>query len=230
MLFYGCMMITGSRGGAIVGTAEVIMCMIALLCFDKRHRVHNIIIISVGIVMFFVFFWDLIYFFRDMLLRLLQIDDNEIRVRLMRRAVEDFLSNPVFGRGLGYFGNRDVHHSAKGALCWYHSSPFQVIGSFGIVGIAAYGYIFVARIVYFARRNTLTNKFIFIAYIGMQLMSLVNPGLFSPVPYLLMMTLLFVIMDKIKDDPEEIRLTGKAEKNLRRSKKKSASVQTEKTA
>lgn len=44
--------------------------------------------------MFFVFFWDLIYFFRDMLLRLLQIDDNEIRVRLMRRAVEDFLSNP----------------------------------------------------------------------------------------------------------------------------------------
>ena len=115
-------------------------------------------------------------------------------------------------------------------MCWYHSSPFQVIGSFGIVGIAAYGYIFVARIVYFARRNTLTNKFIFIAYIGMQLMSLVNPGLFSPVPYLLMMTLLFVIMDKIKDDPEEIRLTGKAEKNLRRSKKKSASVQTEKTA
>ena len=228
MLFYGCMMITGSRGGAIVGTAEVMMCMIALLCFDKRHRVHNIIIISVGIVMFFVFFWDLIYFFRDMLLRLLQIDDNEIRVRLMRRAVEDFLSNPVFGRGLGYFGNRDVHHSAKGALCWYHSSPFQVIGSFGIVGIAAYGYIFVARIVYFARRNTLTNKFIFIAYIGMQLMSLVNPGLFSPVPYLLMMTLLFVIMDKIKDDPEEIRLTGKAEKNLRRSKKKSVSAQTEK--
>ena len=64
----------------------------------------------------------------------------------------------------------------------------------------------------------------------MQLMSLVNPGLFSPVPYLLMMTLLFVIMDKIKDDPEEISLTGKAEKNLRRSKKKSASVQTEKTA
>ena len=64
----------------------------------------------------------------------------------------------------------------------------------------------------------------------MQLMSLVNPGLFSPIPYLLMMTLLFVIMDKIKDDPEEIRLTGKAEKNLRRSKKKSASVQTEKTA
>ena len=43
----------------------------------------------------------------------------------------------------------------------------------------------------------------------MQLMSLVDPGLFSPVPYLLMMTLLFVIMDKIKDDPEEIRLTGK---------------------
>ena len=90
--------------------------------------------------------------------------------------------------------------------------------------------MFIARIVYFARRNTLTNKFIFIAYVGMQLMSLVNPGLFSPVPYLLMMTLLFVVMDKIKDDPEEIRLTGKAEKNLHGSKKKPARVKTKKTA
>ena len=90
--------------------------------------------------------------------------------------------------------------------------------------------MFIARIVYFARRNTLTNKFIFIAYVGMQLMSLVNPGLFSPVPYLLMMTLLFVVMDKIKDDPEEIRLTGKAEKNLHGSKKKPARVKTKKSA
>ena len=39
-----------------------------------------------------------------------------------------------------------------------------------------------------------------------------------------------IVMDKIKDDPEEIRLTGKAEKNLHGSKKKPARVKTKKTA
>ena len=229
MLFYGCMMITGSRGGAIVGTAEVIMCIIALICFDKRHRVQNLIIIFISMVLFFVFFWDLIYFFRDMLLRLLQIDDNEIRVQLMHRAVEDFRSNPMFGRGLGYFGNRDVHKSAQGTLCWYHSSPFQIIGSFGIVGIIAYSYIFIARIVYYARRATVTNAFIFIAYIGLELMSLVNPGLFSPMPYLLLTTLMFVIMDKIAKDPEERRL-GRKHKKKGGGSLNAEEVKTEKTA
>ena len=213
LAFFGFLMLTGSRGGAIVGVAEVAMCMIALLCFDKRHRLYNILIILGCFVAVIVFFWDLIYFFRETLMRLLMIDDDEIRVQLMKRAVEDFKSNPVFGRGLAYFGNRDVHHSAKFALCWYHSSPFQIIGSFGIVGVIAYTYQFIARIRFFVRRRNVANAFIFITYIGIELMSLVNPGLFSPVPYLMMATIMFVVMDKISQDPEQQKIGRKSKKN-----------------
>lgn len=213
LAFFGFLMLTGSRGGAIVGVAEVAMCMIALLCFDKRHRLYNILIILGCFVAVIVFFWDLIYFFRETLMRLLMIDDDEIRVQLMKRAVEDFKSNPVFGRGLAYFGNRDVHHSAKFALCWYHSSPFQIIGSFGIVGVIAYTYQFIARIRFFVRRRNVANAFILITYIGIELMSLVNPGLFSPVPYLMMATIMFVVMDKISQDPEQQKIGRKSKKN-----------------
>lgn len=212
MLFYGGLLLTGSRGGAIVGTAEVAMCMIGLLCFDKKHRVHNILIIVAGFVACIVFFWDLLYFFRETLLRLLMIDDDEIRVQLMKRAVMDFKSNPAFGRGLAYYGNTDVHNSAKFALCWYHSSPFQVIGSFGIAGIIAYSYQFIARMRFYNRRQTVANAFILITYIGIELMSMVNPGLFSPIPYLLMATLMFVVMDKSAQDQNEQKIIKRKDK------------------
>ena len=211
ILFYGGLLLTGSRGGAIVGTAEIAMCMIALLAFDKKHRIYNIFIIVACCIACVVFFWDLIYFFRETLFRLLTIDDDEIRVQLMKRAVEDFKSNPSFGRGLAYYGNTDVHNSAKFALCWYHSSPFQVIGSFGIAGILAYSYQFIARMRFYKKRQTVANAFILITYFGIELMSLVNPGLFSPIPYLLMATLMFVVMDKSSDAPNEIKIEkGKA--------------------
>lgn len=215
-LFYGCVLLTGSRGGMIVSTMEVMVSMIALLYLDKRHRKYNIIIITVIIGLCLVFFWDLVYFFRGMLIRLLNYDEYKIRVELFKRAIEDFQSNPLFGRGLAYFGNRDIHHSAKFALCWYHSSPFQIIGSFGLVGVAAYLYQFVERVRFYVKRKTVTNAFIFIVYLSLEFMSFVNPGLFSP-PYLMMMLILFVAMDRVSEDPNEDRIKDIKEK---RKKKK----------
>ena len=43
-------------------------------------------------------------------------------------------------------------------------------------------------------------------------MSLVNPGLFSPVPYLMMATIMFVVMDKISQDPEQQKIGRKSKK------------------
>lgn len=42
-------------------------------------------------------------FITPVLLRL--ADGDEVREGLISRAVQDFLSNPIFGRGLGYAGN-----------------------------------------------------------------------------------------------------------------------------
>lgn len=224
-LFYGCVLLTGSRGGMVTGTAEVIVSMIALLYLDKRHRKYNIIIIFAGIGICLFFFWDIIYFFRGMLMRLLNYDEYKIRVGLFARAIEDFKSNPLFGRGLAYFGNRDLHHSVKFALCWYHSSPFQIIGSFGLLGVAAYLYQFVERIRFYLKRQTVTNAFILIIYLSLEMMSLVNPGLFSP-PYLMIMMILFVVMDRMNDDEnanriEKIKAKRKKEKLEKKEFKKS---------
>ena len=93
-------------------------------------------------------------------------------------------------------GNTDVHDPAKFALCWYHSAPFQVIGSFGIAGILAFSYQLYNRMRVLFERITLFNLTLFVAYAGLFMMSLVNPGEFSPIPYGMIATLFFVLCDK----------------------------------
>ena len=97
-------------------------------------------------------------------------------------------------------GNRDIHSSAKYALCWYHCSVVQVPASMGVAGILAYLFLNIQRIKVFIKNISLFNITLFISFIGLEMMSLVNPGLFAPVPYLLMISLYFPIMEGVKQN------------------------------
>lgn len=193
-LQYAAILFTGSRGGALGGAAELALCLFAVVYSDRKNRKKTLVMIaSVVVVVLTLFTKPLIEFFVPVILRIESVD---IRAGLMTRAIEDFKSNIFFGRGLGYMGNTDVHDPAKFALCWYHSAPFQVIGSFGIVGIIAFVYQFYNRMKTVWSRVTHFNITLFISYAGLFLMSLVNPGEFCPMPYGMMATLMFIICDK----------------------------------
>lgn len=200
-LQYIAILFTGSRGGALGGTIEFALCLIVLVYCDKKNRKKTILIISsVVTVALSVFLFPLMKFFEPVLARFAGGDD--IREGLIHRAIEDFTSNILFGRGLGYNGNTDVHDPAKFAICWYHSSPFQVIGSFGLVGVAAFLFQLYNRMKVVWERVTVFNLTLFISYAGLFMMSLVNPGEFCPIPYGLVATLLFIICDKNNIAPE----------------------------
>ena len=207
LLQYAGIMFTGSRGGALGGTVELALCLAILIYSDVKNRKKNLIFLaSVVTIAITLFSKPIMDFFTPVLLRLSGGDN--IREGLIRRAVEDFKSNILFGRGLGYNGNTDVHNPAKFAICWYHSSPFQVIGSFGLVGVAAFSYQLYNRMTTVWRRVTHFNISLFISYAGLFLMSLVNPGEFCPIPYGLAATLLFIICDK-----NNIEASSSSEKN-----------------
>ncbi|MBR6531817.1 MAG: O-antigen ligase family protein [Clostridia bacterium] len=193
-LQYAVILFTGSRGGALGGAAELALCLFAVVYSDKKNRKKTLIMIaSVVVVILTLFTKPLLEFFVPVIMRIESVD---IRAGLMTRAIEDFKSNILFGRGLGYMGNTDVHDPAKFALCWYHSAPFQVIGSFGLLGIICFTYQFYNRMKTIWKRVTHFNITLFISYAGLFLMSLVNPGEFCPLPYGMMATLLFIVCDK----------------------------------
>lgn len=211
-IFYFAILLTGSRGGMVFGSIEIVMCIVMYMLYDKRRRLAYVIICGCFLFGFLIFSRYFMSFLGSTVDRLfsaisgfLMGEKNEVRTIHYARGINDFLNNPIFGTGLGYMGNRDVHASKEFALCWYHCEPIQIAASFGIVGIAAYMYQFIRRNVLLWRRTTLFNITVFLSYISLEFMSLVNPGIFCPLPYLLMVTLFFVVVEKNEQASKENR-------------------------
>lgn len=216
------MFFSGSRAGLLLGTAEIIVCLLIWIIFDKRQRFFYICLT--------IFFVGFVAVFKSNIIALLSqaglypfVSEDETRVKLIRRAFKLFFKNPIFGHGLGYQGLYDLYCPKTGAMGWYHMMIPQIIGSMGIVGIAAYLYqgINQLRIVFKAYKNSVDGeKFavltLMLSYVGILLMSQVNPGLFCPLPYYLMAVILFATMDGSGGIPFIVSAYGKITSKFRK--------------
>lgn len=193
-LFYLAIVMTGSRGGLIMGGIELALCCLFVSVYDKPLRYVTFLLCAAGLV-FLAMNADTILSIFSFSGGSSIISEKEPRFQSMFRAVEDFLSNPLFGRGLGYTGNIDLYKPVKGAANWYHMMPFQIIGSLGLVGVAAYGYQFFGRVRLIFKKPSPSGLTLGLSYAGILLMSMVNPGEFCPVPYELLAVLLFIFLE-----------------------------------
>lgn len=196
---YAAAFASGSRGGILLGALELILCFIYFFVYSRRLSVKIGFVFSLAVVFVVIFLTkDKLVSYAHML-RVLPSElpdwQNEARAKLIKRAIEDFLSNPIFGKGLGYRGNTDIYNPVAGAGNWYHMMPFQIIGSFGAVGILCYGYQIFNRLSIILKNPGAKNFAFALSYIGIFLMSMVNPGEFCPVPYEMLTVLLFIFME-----------------------------------
>lgn len=200
LLFYCCILLAGSRGGLVFGGIELLMTMSILIGLDKRHR-WTFISIGLGIVLAIALFFEDFYGFFgatfDRLIMGISGAEKEVRLQLFERAFQDFNHNPIFGTGLAYMGNRDVHPSAKFALCWYHCEPLQIMGSLGVVGIIAYANQLFDRFVILLKKKTIFSVTVLVSYVGLEMMSIVNPGIFCPLPYLFLIILMLAVVEQV---------------------------------
>ncbi|MBE6576575.1 MAG: hypothetical protein E7653_00370 [Ruminococcaceae bacterium] len=199
IIMFAAILLSQSRGGIIFGSLELLLCYILFAIIDKRNRYIYIIIATLAV--FFAF-----YFSKDILRIVLRkktfsslISKDEDRYMLLTRAWEGYKQNSMFGHGLGYTGNTDLYSPKAGALTWYHMIIPQIVGSLGSIGILAYGYqLFVrARTIIkgmFTKDNILICA-LGMSYVGVLLMSQVNPGLFCPLPYSLITVIIFALID-----------------------------------
>ena len=192
---YVAMVFLGSRGGLILGGLEFLGLLIIAMVLDKKHRKYIGMIFGGVFVAFLFMFPQIEHFMSYTLTRMTAADQYSIRLGLWKRSIEDFKHNPIFGMGLGYMGNRDIHPSKAASLCWYHSSLPQVWGSFGLVGLATYGYQMVCRWKFLMSRHSMFSFTVTASFIGLELMSLVNPGIFAMF-YLLLISMEFFILEK----------------------------------
>lgn len=192
---YAAMILLGSRGGLILGGLEFLALLVIDLILDKRHRNYIFGIFAIIFLGFLFLFPQIEKFLAYTLERMTAADQYSIRLGLWRRSVEDFRHNPIFGMGLGYMGNRDIHPSKAASLCWYHSSLPQVWGSFGLVGILTYGYQFYRRMKFLGTKHSMFGFTVTASFFGLELMSLVNPGIFG-LFFLVIISMEFFILEK----------------------------------
>ena len=199
-LMYIAIMLTSSRGGMLFGTAEVMIATVYVLFAAQRHSTRIIVASITGIAAFFII--SNLYGISDRLgiSDLFNpeglIESGEARIVLLKRSFEDFSSNMFFGKGLGYRGNVDAYNPKKGSLYFYHMMIPQIIGSMGLCGVVAYLWQFVVRIRSMFRRINRFTLCLFISYLGLFMMSQVNPGEFVPLPYALIAVTLFIFIEK----------------------------------
>ncbi len=213
-IFYLGMLLSGSRGGMIFGSIELVMCIVMFILYDRRRRLAYALICGCIFFVALVYFPQITQFFNHTIERIFNVlndflmggADTETRVRHYARGIEDFLNHPVLGTGLGYMGNRDIFKNKAGALCWYHCEPIQIAASFGIVGIVAFIYQFIKRLSLIWKKATLFNMTVFLSYISLELMSLVNPGILCPMPYLLLIIIFLIIVEKCDDGEEQEKI------------------------
>ena len=194
-LIFGCILLTNSRGGLIFGAIEILICIVYIFVYDKAHRKFYGIVSALLVVGLIAFAAPIFSMYAQRLVNGELITNTESRWRLLLRSIEDFKSYPIFGVGLGYNGNVDIYNPVKGAMNWYHMMIPQIVGSMGLVGIAAYGYQAFGRFKIWLRSKNSLNTALFLSYIGLLLMSQINPGEFCPLPYEFLAVMIFALLE-----------------------------------
>lgn len=214
VLMYVSIIFTNSKGGLIMGSAELVVLLLAYFIIYPENKKQRIIAgaISSAFVVTAICCIPLVAKLIglpvgenvsevgsviDKIKEIILGDAS--RTRLLERMVQDFKSNPIFGVGIGYTGNENIYSPVDGAMNWYHMWFAQVIGGLGIFGILAYGFQLFDRIRVFFMNKSRLNLTLMLSYMGLFLMSQVNPGEFCPIPYSMLAVTFFAIME-CRDD------------------------------
>ncbi|MBO6020043.1 MAG: O-antigen ligase family protein, partial [Clostridia bacterium] len=135
------------------------------------------------------------------------VNSNEFRADAIRISIREFREHPIFGIGLRNHALDEIYQPKKGALCWFHMYFPQIFASMGLVGFIGYLIQLILRsTLIFRRKKGPVRSTLGLSYIGLFLMSQLNPGEFCPFPYALMAVAIFVMLEQLDETERLVRL------------------------
>lgn len=202
IFLYGAMIMSGSRSGLIFGTVELAACLGWIYhqaepeLKPTLYRLEQLA--AVPAVVFLYYTVQLLFSSRvAQELHGSFIPVNDSRFTFFMQGLRDFASNPVFGIGLGNLSNKQIFIGVNGSIVWYHNLVAQILGSMGLVGVAAYGWHYLTRLKILLTRQDALLPLAALSCAGMVMMSMTNPGEFCPLPDELLMVALFAILEAL---------------------------------
>ncbi len=187
-----------SRGGVIFGMMMIPLVLISTFYIAKHQRLKFLTIMVIFGGIFYFAILTIVGSFTPLyeeVRTLLTVSNTEARAELYKLAIKNFLKYPMFGTGIG-FDTSPYYTPATMSMYWYHSTFFQIIGSLGIIGVAAYVYQEVMRLHQLIRVKHAFNLFVFLSLIGFSAYSMVNVGYFAPLPFVAMLVTMFMVVER----------------------------------
>ena len=204
---YVACLVSGSRMGLLFGSLQFVVCMLYFIVTNKRRRRIFAVVLAVLLLIVFVMKDELMHFYLGRTESGF-INLDEVRVKMMKRAVSDFLSAPLFGQGIGYSGNVDLYAPGMFEMHWYHNFVCQIVGSLGLFGIVAYAYQFYSRLRLMLYRPTLFSWLIFLMYVGALMSGITDTGIFTPFPTVFLLNCAFLLVGISDRSRSELASSG----------------------
>lgn len=199
LINYGALLLSGSRGAWVMGTVELLVCLVVYCLLAEKGKFKTVAVslfcVAVAAVVGVAAWKFTVYENKGWAF----LAHDDVRIRLVARSFEDFSENPIFGKGVGNTDNSDLYNGKKGTMVWYHMMIPQIFGGFGIIGMYCYGKQMADRFVMIFKRKDAYVWIVGLSYIGMLLMSQVNPGEFCPLPYGLLVVVTFIMIEKYQE-------------------------------
>jgi len=203
-VFFSAIVTGGSRAGVILGGVELVLCFLLWMryCGTISKKVGSFfgpILILLGLIGTHWFLTNHPGFG--------VVNEGEFRLNAIEIAIREFREHPVFGIGLRNHALDEIYQPKKGALCWFHMYFPQIFASMGLFGFFSYLLQMILRAtLIFRRKKGPVRSTLGLSYIGLFLMSQLNPGEFCPFPYALMAVAIFVMLEQLEETERQARL------------------------
>lgn len=194
---FGAICLTVSRGGMLCGCILFAACALYwIFSVEGKWRLVRFLICAGGLLALVLIFgktvWDTVImrFINEGILS----DDH--RTPMIFEAMENFCENPFTGTGILDDDITYGEFNKKGTMTWYHMMIPQIVGSMGLIGVVAYAFQITGRVQSIFKNPTPWALCLGLSYLGILLMSQVNPGEFCPLPFELLTVLLFILQEE----------------------------------
>lgn len=194
VLQYVALVLSACRGGTVMAT--VLMPFIVIYSLVVSSKTNRKIFVAQLVLVVAVAVLLMALNFEAVLNKLASLIANGTsgRNELYAEAIRNFKAHPLNGVGIGYL-NPEVYPLKEMSMFWYHSTILQVIASMGIIGLIAWLYMTIVRLGVLAKKDKF-NMFMLFAFLGFEGYSMINTGDFSPLPFVTMLTFMFVLCAK----------------------------------
>ena len=125
------------------------------------------------------------------------------RTALIKEGWALFKKYPIFGVSMGYV-NPDTKLKVNSVVSYnFHSTPFHILATMGVVGFVAYTYYYVQRYKLLMHNDSAFNTFAFIGFSIFQAYGFIDTCEFNVIPCMLILTIFFAILERLNEKSNE---------------------------